>query len=192
MKATIDERSAWHVRLVTRVPRERSRWRRRSHRWTIAAISAACASRPAPTRPSVCRRSRSQDRRDPGLPRVWVAGEQHDGEVHPVTLELLGAGRKLADKLGVELAVVLMGQGLAAVGEELVGYGADRCTWLGILLWFPSSTRFMPRCWPSSSRQRGRRSSLPGATATGRSYIPGCGGAANRAHGRLHRPRDRR
>ena len=38
---------------------------------------------------------------------VWVFIEYEHGEVHPVGLELLGEGRKLADKLGVELAGVL-------------------------------------------------------------------------------------
>ncbi len=40
---------------------------------------------------------------------VWVAMEMERGQVHPVSFELLGEGRKLADKLGVELAGVVMG-----------------------------------------------------------------------------------
>ncbi|WP_176085661.1 electron transfer flavoprotein subunit alpha/FixB family protein [Martelella sp. HB161492] len=40
---------------------------------------------------------------------VWVAVEMERGIVHPVSFELLGEGRKLADKLGVELAAVVMG-----------------------------------------------------------------------------------
>ena len=40
---------------------------------------------------------------------VWVFVEQERGEVHPVSWELLGEGRKLADKLGVELAAVVLG-----------------------------------------------------------------------------------
>ena len=38
---------------------------------------------------------------------VWVIVELERGQVHPVSLELLGEGRKLADKLGVELAGVV-------------------------------------------------------------------------------------
>jgi electron transfer flavoprotein alpha subunit len=40
---------------------------------------------------------------------VWVFIEYEHGEIHPVSLELLGEGRKLADKLGVELAGVVLG-----------------------------------------------------------------------------------
>jgi Electron transfer flavoprotein, alpha subunit len=61
---------------------------------------------------------------------VWVFVEHERGQVHPVSWELLGEGRKLADMLGVELAGVV----LAAPGEEAKGfcqeaftYGADLC-----------------------------------------------------------------
>lgn len=40
---------------------------------------------------------------------VWVFIEYEHGAIHPVSLELLGEGRKLADKLGVELGGVLLG-----------------------------------------------------------------------------------
>ena len=40
---------------------------------------------------------------------VWVFIEYEHGEMHPVSLELLGEARKLADKLGAELAGVVMG-----------------------------------------------------------------------------------
>jgi electron transfer flavoprotein alpha subunit len=45
---------------------------------------------------------------------VWVFVEMERGVVHPVSFELLGEGRRLADKLGVELAGVVLG----APGEE--------------------------------------------------------------------------
>ncbi len=61
---------------------------------------------------------------------VWVFIEHERGQVHSVSWELLGEGRKLADKLGVELAGVVMG----APGpearrfcEEAYQYGADLC-----------------------------------------------------------------
>ncbi|WP_442754159.1 electron transfer flavoprotein subunit alpha/FixB family protein [Methylocystis sp. JAN1] len=59
---------------------------------------------------------------------VWVFIEQERGDVHPVSWELLGEGRKLADKLGVELgAVVLGGPGEATkeAAAESFHYGAD-------------------------------------------------------------------
>lgn len=59
---------------------------------------------------------------------VWVFVEQERGHVHPVSWELMGAGRKLADKLKVELAAVVLGPDNAttrlAAGEAFC-YGAD-------------------------------------------------------------------
>lgn len=57
---------------------------------------------------------------------VWVFTEQRDGKLLDVGLELLGEGRKMADKLGQELAAILMGQKIAPLIDELSAYGADR------------------------------------------------------------------
>jgi electron transfer flavoprotein alpha subunit len=61
---------------------------------------------------------------------VWVFIEHERGHIHPVSLELLGEGRKLADSLGAELAGVV----LSAPGDEAkeycttaFEYGADLC-----------------------------------------------------------------
>lgn len=56
---------------------------------------------------------------------VWVFIEQNDGEIEGVSLELLGAGRKLADKLEVPLAGVLLGNNVKALSTEIIAYGAD-------------------------------------------------------------------
>ena len=50
---------------------------------------------------------------------VWIFIEQRNGKVAPVSLELLGAGRKLADKLGVELAGVLLGNKVGHIVNTL-------------------------------------------------------------------------
>ncbi|PEQ11763.1 electron transfer flavoprotein subunit alpha [Novosphingobium sp. PC22D] len=63
---------------------------------------------------------------------VWVAVEIEHGQVHPVSFELLGEGRKLADKRGVELAAVVMGddrESLEAAARAAFEYGAD-CAYL--------------------------------------------------------------
>src|SRR5271166_1580415 len=59
---------------------------------------------------------------------VWVFVEQERGQVHPVSWELLGIGRNLADKLGVELAAVVLGPGGEAtrrIAADAFTYGAD-------------------------------------------------------------------
>ncbi len=61
---------------------------------------------------------------------VWVFVELERGTVHPVSWELLGEGRKLADKLGVELAGIVMGTAQGKTREactEAFQYGADLC-----------------------------------------------------------------
>jgi electron transfer flavoprotein alpha subunit len=103
---------------------------------------------------------------------VWVAGEEHDGQVHSVTHELLGAGRGLADKLGVELSVVLMGRGLAAGAKELIGYGADRVYLVEHPALVPFTDEIHAKALVDLVRAKRPEILLAGATATGRSYIP--------------------
>lgn len=57
---------------------------------------------------------------------VWVFAEQREGKLLDVGLEILGGGRKLADKLGQELVAVLLGHNVAALAGELAAYGADK------------------------------------------------------------------
>lgn len=58
---------------------------------------------------------------------VMVYGEIGDeAGITPVTLELLGLGKKLADDLGTELVLVLVGNKLAGLAEEAAGYGAAK------------------------------------------------------------------
>jgi electron transfer flavoprotein alpha subunit len=56
---------------------------------------------------------------------VWVFAEQRDGKIAGVSLELLGAGKGLARKLGTEIAAVLFG-GTADDAQELIRWGADK------------------------------------------------------------------
>ena len=56
---------------------------------------------------------------------VLVCGEIADGKLAPVTIELLGIGRKLADELGEEVNVLLMGGQAGNLGQEAIAYGAD-------------------------------------------------------------------
>ena len=56
---------------------------------------------------------------------VWVFIEQREGKIFDVGLELLGAGRELADKLEVNLCGVLLGSGVKESAAELYAYGAD-------------------------------------------------------------------
>jgi len=57
---------------------------------------------------------------------LWVFVEQRDGQPARVSLELLGAGRALADKLDAQVTALVIGDGIAEIARVLISYGADR------------------------------------------------------------------
>ncbi len=57
---------------------------------------------------------------------LWVFAEQRGGNVQEVAFELLGEGRVLADRLGVELCAVLLGHRVKACAATLFEHGADK------------------------------------------------------------------
>ncbi len=61
----------------------------------------------------------------PSNKEVIVIAEQVEGQIQPVTMELLGAGRDLADKLGGQLSCVLLGHNLEQAAQTLIHYGAE-------------------------------------------------------------------
>jgi len=57
---------------------------------------------------------------------VMVYAEQREGRVHPVSYELLGKAQELAAQLGEPVYAVMVGGGVKAGAEELIGRGADK------------------------------------------------------------------
>ncbi|MBM3253806.1 MAG: 4Fe-4S dicluster domain-containing protein, partial [Candidatus Omnitrophica bacterium] len=57
---------------------------------------------------------------------VWVFCEQKKSLIQSVSYELLGEGRRLADKLGVDLCAVLLGDNINNKTNELICRGADK------------------------------------------------------------------
>lgn len=57
---------------------------------------------------------------------VWVFIEQVQNTVAPVSWELLGEGRKIAEDLDVELAGIVLGFDAADIAYEAISYGADK------------------------------------------------------------------
>lgn len=57
---------------------------------------------------------------------LMVFAEQRGARIHPVTYELLGKGKEIADRLGVELSSVLLGHQMEEEAKELIYYGADK------------------------------------------------------------------
>lgn len=57
---------------------------------------------------------------------IAVLAEIDDGHhLHPVTLELLGKARELADKVNYPVYALVIGHNVAAAAEKLLSYGAD-------------------------------------------------------------------
>ena len=56
---------------------------------------------------------------------VCVFAEQREGVMQKVSLEILGEGRKLADKLGTKLIALVLGHEIQGLGKILGEHGAD-------------------------------------------------------------------
>ena len=56
---------------------------------------------------------------------VWVVAELLSGKIQPVTLELIGSARLLADARKSEVWVVVMGSDVGSQPDDLYAYGAD-------------------------------------------------------------------
>ena len=57
---------------------------------------------------------------------VWVIADQENCSLLPVTPQLVGKARSLADELGTAVEVVLLGEGIEAQAANLFAAGADR------------------------------------------------------------------
>ncbi len=57
---------------------------------------------------------------------LMVFAEQRENRIHPVSYQLLGKGTEIADKLGVEVSSVLLGDQMEEKANELIYYGADK------------------------------------------------------------------
>lgn len=104
---------------------------------------------------------------------VWVYCEFRAGTLAPVSLELLGVGRRLADARGVKLSAVLIGGDTGDTAEGLIGHGADTVYRADD----PALTYFTDESYGAVLTDlitaHKPEIVLAGATAIGRSFIPG-------------------
>lgn len=56
---------------------------------------------------------------------IWVVAETLGGELRPITLELLGRSRELAEALDTSVEAVLIGADVEQYGDGLTAFGAD-------------------------------------------------------------------
>ncbi len=104
---------------------------------------------------------------------ILVYAEQEEGEIHPVTYELIGEARRLADKVGYRVnAVIVGGDGTAKNAQKLLPYGVETV----FCYEHPGFTGFKADCYTDAAADciaQARPSVvLVGATALGRSLAP--------------------
>lgn len=58
--------------------------------------------------------------------KILVVAEQRDCKLKKVSLEMLGEGRRIAEKLGMTVEAAVIGHGVAALAGVLAQYGADK------------------------------------------------------------------
>ncbi|WP_324716272.1 electron transfer flavoprotein subunit alpha/FixB family protein [Carboxydochorda subterranea] len=81
------------------------------------------APRPEPDETAATEQSVSPESRE--WRGILVVVEQHDGEARPVSWQLLGQARRMAEKLGCEVMALVMGHGVEPVARLAIAYGAD-------------------------------------------------------------------
>ncbi len=104
---------------------------------------------------------------------IWVFCEFTGGELAPVATELLGIGRRLADARAVPLSAVLLGHQTGDSGERLIGHGADMVYRVDdpALEFFTDDV--YEKVVSDLILAHKPEVVLAGATAIGRSFIPG-------------------
>jgi len=103
---------------------------------------------------------------------LWVFAEQREGVLQEVTFELLAEGRTLADKLGVPLTAILLGQNVKDLAAKLFERGADivRCVDHPALAAYTSEP--YAEAMTALIRKYKPEAVLAGATSLGRGFIP--------------------
>ncbi|MGE5579116.1 MAG: electron transfer flavoprotein subunit alpha/FixB family protein [Bacillota bacterium] len=103
---------------------------------------------------------------------VMVFAEFYGGRFEPVTYELIGKAKELADKTGQEVVCVAIGRGLGEAAQDLLRYPVDR-----VLIYdAPEFTHFVAGTYAAAMEDAviAERPSvvLIGATPVGRSLAP--------------------
>ena len=120
---------------------------------------------------------------------VWVFCEQREGEIQSISYQLLSEGRKLANDLGVELAGVVMGSGLAEADlKTLGGYGADRVYNIDSPLLKDYTTDGYAKALCDLIMDKKPEIMLIGATNLGRDLGPRCAAACTKYLPSVHSP----
>ncbi|MDC0804331.1 electron transfer flavoprotein subunit alpha/FixB family protein, partial [Clostridium paraputrificum] len=97
---------------------------------------------------------------------------QREGKINPVTIELIGEGRKLADQLGKELAVVIAGYEVEKEVKELLHYSVDKVYYINDPLLKDFTTDGYAISIANLIERKKPEVVLVGATSIGRDIAP--------------------
>ncbi|MCC5912289.1 MAG: electron transfer flavoprotein subunit alpha/FixB family protein [Clostridiaceae bacterium] len=103
---------------------------------------------------------------------VLVYIEQRNKEMMNVSLELLGKGRELADKLGEKLIGVLVGHDVKGLAQEVVYHGADKVVTIDHKVLENFSNEAYTKALTAAINQEKPEVVLVGATTMGRDIGP--------------------
>ncbi|MBI2935089.1 MAG: electron transfer flavoprotein subunit alpha/FixB family protein [Chloroflexi bacterium] len=103
---------------------------------------------------------------------ILIFGEIVNGAITPITCELLGCGRKLADQLGEPLSAALLGAGVASAAKEIVSRGADTVYTVEDAALENYQTEPFLAVLDQLCRESSPRMMLMGQTAMGRDLAP--------------------
>lgn len=77
------------------------------------------------------------------MDEILVLGEINEGEIDLRTLELLGAGKMLSSETGKGLSIVIVGDSVKNIAEQLTSYGVDKV----YTIEHPILKGFIPELW---------------------------------------------
>lgn len=103
---------------------------------------------------------------------VWVIAEQKDGKIAPVTIELIGEGKKLANVLGKELMVVVAGYKIKEEVDKLLHYGVNKAYYVESPLLEKFSTDGYVKVFADLIKDKKPEIVLVGASSIGRDIGP--------------------
>lgn len=103
---------------------------------------------------------------------IWIIGEQREGKIHPVTIELIGEAKKLAGKINKKVVAVIAGYEIDAEVNKLLYYGVDGIIYISNPLLKTFSTDGYSISIANLILERKPEIVLVGATSIGRDIGP--------------------
>jgi electron transfer flavoprotein alpha subunit len=103
---------------------------------------------------------------------IWVIAEHYKSKIHNVAFQLLGKGRELADKLGVNLTFVILGYNFDDRLDEISQYGMDEIIYVKSPILKHYYSDLYVKAISKLINKHNPEIILIGATPTGRDFAP--------------------